>query len=80
MKIVGIKEVNYKSKSDGSERHGIEVHGTYPSSRCSDGVLTDKQFLSDYIIEKCGGRVPKVGEEITFRYNRLGRLEDYEVI
>lgn len=79
MKVVGIKEVNYKSKKDGSERHGIEVHGTYPSSRCQSGVLTDKQFLSDYIVEKMGGIVPQVGDEIIFRYNRFGQIDDYEI-
>lgn len=79
MKVVGIREVNYTSKKTGKEVQGIEVHGTYPSSRCT-GVLTDKQFLSMFIIEKNGGLIPEIGDEFIVSYNRYGQVDHYEVV
>lgn len=82
MTVVGIKEVNYVSKKTGKEVNGIEVHGTYPSSRASFGTtkLTDTQFLSMSIVEKNGGVLPSEGDEITFFYNKYGQVDHYEIV
>ena len=79
MKVVGIKEVNYTSKKTGKEVHGVEIHGVFPSSRAKVGMLVDTQYLSTQIVEECGGKLPEVGDEINFFYNKYGQVEYYEI-
>lgn len=80
MKVVGIKEVNYTSKKTGKEVNGVEIHGVYPSSRCKLGMLTDSQYLSMQIIKEHNNKLPNIGDEVEFFYNKFGQVERYEVV
>lgn len=78
MKVVGIREVKYTSKKTGNDVHGYDLYVELPSSKVQ-GVMTDKLFLSDYIIDKNHGKMPALGDEVNVFYNRFGRIESYEV-
>lgn len=80
MKVVGFREVNYTSKNTGQPVRGMEIHGTYPSSRALAGLLTDNKFVSLHVIEKMGGRIPEIGDEIEFSYNQFGKIDRYEIL
>lgn len=79
MKVVGVLEKKYISKETQKEVHGYEIYGTYPSKRCMYGEKVATEYLSAYIVEKNGGVLPQVGEELEVTFNRNGNVVGYTI-
>lgn len=79
MKVIGVSEINYVSKTTQKPVHGYEIYGSFPSKNCLYGEKTSKEYLSAFIVEQNGGVLPQVGDEFEVVYNKYGAVKSYTV-
>lgn len=79
MKVIGVRNIDYKRKTDGQQISGIEVHFVFDRKDMLDGVACDKQFIGSGVIEKMNGEIPRVGSNVEFTYNRFGKVAGWIV-
>lgn len=79
-KVIGVRQVSFKDKETKKPIEGVTVYFSYPINKDGEGEAADKVFLSNYLIEKHGGAIPSVGDEIDLLYNKYGKVGGYEVI
>lgn len=72
MKVVGMKELDFKTK-DGQQISGVKLFLEYQEEKTT-GVCTDSAFISERRMEE-SNYIPAVGDDIELMYNRYGKIQ-----
>ena len=75
MKVIGIKDVNFKAK-DGGTIQGVKLFVTDDSVKVNAGVACDSLFLSDSLLGKNNlqsGDI-QLGDHLGIAYNKYGKI------
>lgn len=80
MEVIGIKDVNFKSK-DGGTVQGVRLFVTDDSVKVNAGVACEAFFLSDYLLDKNNLRPGDfhVGDHLDIAYNKYGKISSVSV-
>lgn len=79
MKVLGYKLVSYNRKSDNRLIQGMELYTTFESKNIV-GLGVSTHWIKQDVIERSGGVIPEVGDEIRFLYDRWQNVADYEIL
>lgn len=71
MLVVGVKNINYISKKTNEQVRGVELHYQY-EDKSIDGFGCFHEYISQNVIEKSGGYIPKIGDNIEIYYSVFG--------
>lgn len=81
MEVIGIKDVNFKSK-DGGTVQGVRLYVTDDSVNVNAGVACEVIFLSDYLLDKNNLRHGdfRLGDHLDISYNKYGKISCVAVL
>lgn len=78
LRVIGIKKSSFTAKDTGELIEGCNIWLSYESKNI-EGIGVDRIFLTQSKLANCGW-IPKVGDTVSLRYNRYGKVEDVECV